>query len=68
MLSSLAKGPRTYSVLLGGEGHSSGCPGVIQRAAVALLVGTGHEAKPGRARESSLCPPHPSWGLGILSV
>lgn len=76
MLSSLAEGPRTYSVLFGGEGHSTGCPGVIQRAAAALPIGTGYKAslcgsRQGRAWESlrgTSLSPHPNLGPGTLPV
>lgn len=73
MLSSLAEGPRTYSVLLGGEGHSTGCPGVIQRAAAALPIGPGYKAslcgsRQGRAWESlrvTSLSPIPTWGQAL---
>lgn len=70
------EGPRTYSVLFGGEGHSTGCPGVIQRAAAALPIGTGYKAslcgsRQGRAWESlrgTSLSPHPNLGPGTLPV
>lgn len=72
-----SRGPQDLnSVLLGGDGYSTGCPGVIQRTVAAPLIGTGHKAslcgsRQGQAWQSSRVTslsPHPNLGPGTLSV